>query len=65
MTENKQTGVDEHAEIVISINDLLFIFRKKWHWFVLSLALFFCAGGLVSDGYCPDLYAHGCAANKG
>ena len=46
MTENKQTGVDEHAEIVISINDLLFIFRKKWHWFVLSLALFFCAGGL-------------------
>ena len=39
-----QTNIDEKVESTLSIHDLLYLFRQKWYWFVISLAFFFCVG---------------------
>lgn len=44
MTENQHSAQLEEAENTMSIQDLLYIFRQKWYWFVISLAFFFCVG---------------------
>lgn len=39
-----QSVQNENTETTLSIHDLLYLFRQKWYWFVVSLAFFFSIG---------------------
>ena len=44
MSDNlKHTAVEEE-ESSLSIQDLLYLYRQKWYWFVISVFVFFCIG---------------------
>lgn len=46
MSDIQKTTVNEEEESMLSVQDLLYLYRQKWYWFLISVVVFLCLGVL-------------------